>query len=276
MGMAARSDKKVRPRDFFATHPVFTHAEFVAAHAGDRRSERTSNNLLAQYVASGRLLRVRRGVYATVPDGTDPARFVPDPYLVACRLRDDAVVAYHAALAFHGKAYSLWRRVEYVTAARPRRFSFRGLEFVGVQAPLAVRHLPDLGGGVLVRPHAGGEVRVTSLERCLVDLLHAPEHGGGWEEIWRSLEMVEFFDLDTVVQYALRLGSALTVARVGCFLEQRRAEWMVEESYLEQLEEHAPAQPRYLDSRREPGRLVSRWNLIVPEYILGRRWEEPA
>jgi predicted transcriptional regulator of viral defense system len=99
-----------------------------------------------------------------------------------------------------------------------------GQEYTPVQAPLPVRSLPDLGGGVLTRAHAGGAVRVTSLERCLVDLMHAPDHGGGWEEIWRSLEMVEYVDLAAVAEYALLLQSALTVARVGFFLEQHREE----------------------------------------------------
>lgn len=193
--MTAQTDKFVRPRDFFATHPVFTHAEFVAAHTAGGRNPLTSNSLLARQVTAGRLLRVKRGVYATVPVGADPRSFQPDPALVATHLRDDAVVAYHSALAFHGHAYSIWWRTQYLTAARVRPFTFRGIEFVGVQAPRVVRDLPDFGGGVQLRPHAGGQVRVTSLERSLVDLLHAPEHGGGWEDIWRSLESVEFFDL---------------------------------------------------------------------------------
>ena len=265
----------MRPREFFATHPVFTHAEFVSAHTAGGRSEHTSNSLLAKHLTAGRLVRVRRGIYATVPPGVDPREALPDPYLVATKLREDAAVAYHTALAFHGKAYSFWRRVQYMTAARVRAFVFRGLEFVGVQAPLPVRSLPDLGGCVLVRPHAGGTVRVTSLERCLVDLLHAPDHGGEWEEIWRSLEMVEFFDLKAVVEYTLRLRSALTTARVGFFLEQHREEWMVEDRHLAQLLKNVPAQPRYLSPRREPGKLITRWNLIVPEYVLERQWEEP-
>lgn len=273
--MTARSGKLMRPLTFFATNPVFTHAEFVAAHTAGGRSEHTSNSLLAKHLASGRLLRIRRGLYATVPPGLDPHAASPDPYLVAAKLHDDAVLAYHAALAFHGKAYSVWRRIQYLTAARVRPFVFRGQEFVAAQAPLPVRSLPDFGGGVLVRPHAGGEVRVTSLERCLVELFHAPEQGGGWEEIWRSLEMVEFFDLHAIVEYTLLLRSALTAARVGFFLEQHREEWMVEEKHLEPLLEHVPAQPRYLSARREPGRLVARWNLVVPEYVLGRQWEEP-
>jgi predicted transcriptional regulator of viral defense system len=197
-----------------------------------------------------------------------------DPYLIATKLTSDAVVAYHAALQFHGKAYSLWSRYHYLTRHRARPFSFRGTEFVPVQVPVSARGCSFLGGGVLERRHAGGIVRATTLERALVDVLDAPGKAGEWEEIWRSLEMVEFFDLDEVVEYAARIDSALTVARVGFFLEQHQEELMVEERYLERLSELSPAQPRYLDNRREPGQLVTRWNLIVPERVLKRSWQE--
>lgn len=69
---------------------------------------------------------------------------------------------------------------------------------------------------------AGLSVRVTSLERTLVDVLVRPDLGGGWEEIWRSLEMVEFFDLDVVIDYTLLFENATTAAKVGFFLELRR------------------------------------------------------
>ena len=273
--MMAQNDKWSGSVEFFASRPVFTHAEFLAAHTAGGRSEHTSNGLLAQHLKSGRLVRVRRGLYATVPTGVQADEFSPDPYLVAGKLRDDAVIACHAALAFHGKAYSEWRRYHYVTAERTRAFTFRGQEFVPVQAPLAVRSLPDFGGGVVTRPHAGGEVRVTTLERCLVDLLHDPGNGGGWEEIWRSLEMVEFFDLRAIVGYTSCLRSALTAARVGFCLEQHREQWMVENKHLEPLRQLAPRQPRYLGPQREPGKLVAGWNLVVPEAVLERRWEDP-
>lgn len=264
----------MRPINFFDTHPVFRHAEFLAAHTGQGRSPHTSNNLLARHRASGRLVRVRRGLYATVPRGVDSARATVDPYLVASHVTQEAVIAYHAALQFYGKTYSVWRRFHYLTRQPARPFSFRALEFVPAQPPPAVRSRPDWGGGIAERRHAGSVVRVTTLERALVDVLNAPDKGGGWEEIWRSLEMVEFFDLEAVTAYALTLGSALTVARVGFFLEQHREPLMVEEAYLETLCAHAPAQPRYLDTSRRPGRLVPRWNLVVPEYVLNRRWEE--
>lgn len=264
----------MRSMDFFDTHPVFRHAEFLAARAG--RSRRTSDNLLARHLAAGRLVRVRRGLYATVPRGVDPARMPVDPYLVASRVTVDAVVAYHGALQFHGKAHSLWRRFDYLSRTLARPFVFQDQQFVPVQPPRLGRSLPDWGGGVVEVPHANGVARVTTLERALVDVLHAPDRGGGWEEIWRSLETVEFVDLQTVTEYALQLGSALTIARVGFYLDQHREALMVEERHLERLRLHAPAQPRYLDNARSPGRLVPGWRLIVPESVLRRGWEEPG
>jgi len=246
----------------------------VEARTSRGASKRTSDNVLARHLAAGRLVRVRRGLYATVQRGIDPEQAAVDPYLTTTKLTDDAVVAYHAALQFHGKAYSIWGRFHYLTRRRTRSFSFGDMEFVPVQVPVTLRDLADLAGGVLEHRHAGGVVRVTTLERALVDVLDAPGKAGGWEEVWRSLEMVEFFDLVKVVDYALRLGSALTVARVRFFLEQHRDALMVEDQHLKALREYAPAQPRYLDTHREPGRLVSTWNLVVPERVLERRWQE--
>jgi len=264
----------MRPMDFFDRHPVFSHGQFVSAHTATGRSVNTSNTLLRKHVEAGRILRVRRGLYAAVPRGVDPGTAPVDPYLLATALTCDAVVAYHAALQFHGKAYSVSRRFHYLTCAQARPLSFRGSDFVPVRMPAVLRRLPDLGGGIREHPHAGGTVRVTTLERALVDVLDAPGKGAGWEEVWRSLELVEFFDLDAVLEYVGKLDSAVVAARVGFFLEQNREALMVEDTHLDSLRRLAPGEPRYFDPARRPGKLVSRWNLVVPEQILSRSWEE--
>ena len=266
----------MRSEDFFQTHPVFTIQEFLAARSGTGRSTSTAKNLLAKHVVGGRIVRVRRGLYATVLRGVDPEQSPVDPFLVTSRLADDAVVAYHAALQFFGKSYSVWRRFDYLTDDRRRPFAFRGDEYLPVQTPALLRGLPDKGGGVEAATHGGGRLYVTSLERSMVDVLHSPQRCGGWEEVWRSLEMVEFVDVDAVTGYALRLGSAVTVARVGYFLEQHRDELLIDGEQLAELRRHAPRQPRYLDSARTVGRLARGWNLLVPDDVAQRRWEETA
>lgn len=266
----------MRSSDFFATSPVFTHDEYLTHRAGRSANRRTADSLLSHYVTAGKLVGVRRGLYAVVPPGMAADTFQVDPYLLATKLAPDAVVAHHSALQFRGKTYSVSHRFTILTQSHLRPLTFQGNEFLSVQPPRALRALPDLGGEVVTESYAGGTVRLTSFERVLVDVLDAPDLGGGWEEIWRSLEMVEYFNLDSVVTYTLKLGSALTAARVGFFLEQHRETLFVEDSHLKPLHENAPHQPRYWDRKRETGRLVMPWNLIVPERVLNRTWAEVA
>ena len=223
----------MKPLDYFVSHLVFRLENFATAHrAGDAVKPESSLAALKQHVRAGKLLRVRRGVYAVVPRGQTPDSLMVDPYVLATNLAPDAVVAYHGALQFHGKAHSLVRRVPFLTGTKVRPFVSRGSDFVPVPVPPPLRGLPDRGGGVVETSRAGATVRVTTLERTLVDVLDSPRHGGGWEEIWRSLESVEFFDLDAVIDYAFKLDSAVAVAKVGFYLEQHREELMVEDVIL--------------------------------------------
>jgi predicted transcriptional regulator of viral defense system len=252
---------------FFRTHPVFTHEEYAQSRAG--ASARTADSLLRKHVASGRIARVRRGLYVAPSPGS--AAEAVDPFLLATKAAPGAAVSHHAALQYHGRAYSVWSQVTFLSPVATRPFRFGPIDYVPVRPPEALRERPDLG--VALQPSGA---RVCSLERALVDILHDPTLGGGWEEIFRSLAMVEFFDLEAVVAHTLALGSAITAARVGFFLARDRERLFVEERHLASLAAHAPRQARYLDASRAPGRLVAPWNVIVPEHVLATRWEESA
>ena len=268
--------RAIRYQEFFAQHPAFTYGEFERFCASQRNlSKRTQDSLLTYYTKTGRILRVRRGLFASVPLGASSEASAVDPYLLAARLTDDAVLAYHTALEFHGKAYSVQQQFLYLTkhAARPLRF--RSHNFRAVRLPKALKAKKRGSFGIVIADRLGLDVRVTSLERTLVDVLDRPDLGGGWEEIWRSLESVEFFDLDQVVKYALLLGNGTTIAKVGLYLEQHREALMVTDSHLKRLRAHRPAKAHYLDrTRRESGRFISTWNLVVPQTVLERSWQE--
>ncbi len=73
--------------EFFRRHPVFTGEELamhLSAHGevGTRAQEAT----LAYYRKTGRVVRVRRGLYAVIPAGADPDSYPVDPFLIAATL----------------------------------------------------------------------------------------------------------------------------------------------------------------------------------------------
>jgi predicted transcriptional regulator of viral defense system len=261
---------------FFQKHPVFTMDEFTEYLTSRREvGARTEESLLAHFRRTGRVIRVRRGLYATVPPGASASSYPIDPFLIAAKLTLDAVLSHHTALEYHGRAYSIQERFTYSTAHPLTPFEFRSHSFKGTKFPEALMRAGEEQFGVLRSERAGMDLRVTSLERTLVDVLNRPDLSGSWEEIWRSLESVEFFDLDKVVAYALLLDNATTASKVGFFLEQHRESLMVEEHHLKPLRDRRPRQPHYLDrGKRQSGVLVSEWKLVVPKEVLQRTWGE--
>lgn len=276
MSTDCQTNSPVRLNRFLERHAVFTVDE-LDCHLTSRGSSNTNtrNSLLAYHRRQGRIVRVRRGLYATVPRGMDPASMTVDPYLVAAKMTEDAVLAYHTALEFHGRAYSAqWRQV-YVSARKSLPLTFQSREFRGVSVPSPLLAKDEPMFGVVRHDRAGVEVRVTDHERTLVDVLDRPELTGSWEEIWRSLESVEFFNLDQVIAYTRLLGNATTAAKVGFFLEQHREPLMVQAAHLDTLREIRPRHPHYLARGRPKGcRWVRGWNLMIPAELLERSWAE--
>ena len=272
--MSNKSTMKLN--DYFARHSVFTVEEldlFLSSIGSGNPNTRKS--LLNYYKNQGRILSVRRGIYAVVPQGYESASFPIDPYLVAAKLTSDAVLAYHTALEFHGKAHSVYLKRYYLSRSKSQPLTFRSDDFIRVPIPFSLKKKSREMIGVGTYNRSGVKIRVTNLERTFVDIMDRPDLAGGWEEIWRSLESIEFFDLDQVVEYVLLLKNATTAAKVGFYLEEHRESLMVEEDYLKPIRAMRPRQPHYLNrGKRKNCKWNKNWNLLIPTEIMTKHWEE--
>lgn len=187
----------------------------------------------------------------------------------------DSTLAYHTSLGFHGKLHSLRTDFVYVTRRKLKpSFIFRNSAFKGISIPK--RALNNPGFGIEIVDYQGCKIRITTLERTFVDILDRPTLIKNWEEIWRSLESIEYLNLEQVLAYAKVLNNATTYARVAFFLDQHFDTFGLSEKDLAIFDKFIPKSPHYLDHHnKEPNQLIARWNLIVPKSLLQRTWEEP-
>jgi len=272
-----RQEKRPRKlNEFLAQHAVFTVEEmdrFLSARGSGKTNTRKS--LLTYYRKQQRIIPVRRGLYATVPLGSDPKSTPVDPYLLAAKMTTDAVLAYHTALEFHGKAYTVFMRFHYVSKNKSLPLKFQAHEFRRAPIPHPLRTKGKEMFAVNKHKRLGVEIQATNLERTFVDVLDRPDLSGSWEEIWRSLESVEFFDLDQIIEYVLILENATTAAKVGFFLDQHKETLMVDDAHLNLLRNLRPRQPHYLiRGKRIDCHWVKEWNLLIPNEILNKSWGE--
>ncbi len=260
---------------FFALHPVFTREALVrhlAETGGKEPNPATVRALLRYHQRTGRILSVRRGLFASVPPGNTPETAPVDACLVGAMGCPGGVLAHHTALELHGLAYSTFEEVQILVLRPQRGWSFRGVHYRPVQSREALGEAA-MTLGVEPMDRLGMDLKVTNQARTLVDVLDRPELSGGWEEIWRSLEGLRLVNLQEVQAYLERLDNATTAALVGFFLDQHQKALGVTEEVLASLESMRPKGKHYL-SRTEGGRLAKRWNLIVPEPLWNRAWEE--
>ena len=263
---------------FLTRHQVFSLQELREAMGGPSPS---AVRTWLKFHASRRRLKVlERGLYATVQPGDDPENVSANPYLVAAALRPDGVFAYHSALTLLGAAHSEWSVVTILSRRRRRPLALRTARVEVLPHPVSLVRKGATHIGVRPVPYLDTSIRVTGPERTLVDGFRQLRLVGGLEELVTSAAGFASLDLE---QLAVVLGAyelRILYAAVGWFLETYRAHFFVPDDFLTRLENQRPIAPQYLPRRAradsDEGRLVSRWNLILPAVVLrGPEPDEP-
>ena len=265
--------------EFFSLNPVFTHDEYRQfLMTQGTVNTNTQRELLSYHLNKQNIVRIRRELYASIPISSRhiAKSFQINPYLIAGRITNDAVLAYHTAFDFFGVSYSMYHQLTFMSESHIRPFTFQQTKYICLSFPkqLLVHNCKNFE--VIETDRQGLNIQVTSLERSIVDALDRPDYAGGWEEIWRTAEHIPILNLDKTIEYVKLLNNATTFAKLGFFLEQFKDRFKVDEQLLNLLEKLKPNSIHYLErSKRESGKLLKRWNLVIPNSIIERNWEEP-
>lgn len=253
---------------------MFRQEEFVAWKTQQANIRDASiRNILHYHCKTGRIVNVRRGLYAVVPPDASAANHSIDAYLLAGRIAEDSVLAYHTALEIYGQAYSVFNQTFFITTKKIKPFSLAGQSFHAVlQSP------EQLGKEVVTINRQGLDLRITSLERTFVDVIDRIELNGGWEEVSRAVNNMATLKVEKAITYCLSLDNRILAAKVGYFLEQRTGGFAVPESMLARLHLKKPQTTQSIMPKRaqyEKGKLIKNWNIIIPASVYKKSWEEP-
>lgn len=142
---------------------------------------------LSRWTASGKLLQLRRGLYALAPPYR---RVAPHPFVIANHLVRPSYVSLESALAHHGLIPEYVARVSSVTTSRP-------VSYRNVYGAFDCRNVrPAIFGGAVLTDLGGGQrAFVATPEKALLDLVHLTP-GGGTAAHLRGLRLQNLDRLD--------------------------------------------------------------------------------
>lgn len=266
--------------EFFYKKTIFGRDDILEAIPEYRSKKQSLSTLLSYHIKKGNLISIKQNLYGVVPKGYRPEEAVGglDPFLLASRLTDDAVIGYHSALDFYGWLHSARFEIVYLTQKNvvKTRFNFGGNTYRSTKVPQILCRKNSVNTEVRKEWSLGEQIEVTSPERTFVDVLARPALlGHDWEEISRSLEKVHIARPRAMVAYLKCLGSASIASKVGYFLDRFESKSEGLAAAIDEVGKLASHSVVNLDTSYRSGNiLVKKWNLLVPKNVYQSSWEE--
>lgn len=256
-------------RAFFSANPVFRREDYAAA-VGRQSQDKIVTAMLGQHLKAGNIKRMSRGVFASVPPHGEATTWAVDRFLAASRLRRNAIIAYHSALELHGCAYTDMPDVQALSDQAPA---------VIETADFACRFVRIPGGfecqrDITTIDRTGLTVKLTSLERTIIDCFDRPDLAGGGEELMNSLALVARVRAGPLVQQAEALGNASACGALGWWLEREQARLGVPATVLTVMRQLKPKHAQYvLGAKPGAARSVAKWSILIPAELVDASFE---
>ena len=153
----------------------------------------------------------------------------------------------------------VWNRIYLSSAKRFRPFEFEFVEYM---------YAPDRHREGIVRPAEHVSVRVTDMERTILDCIDRPDLAGGLEELVYNLELIGTVDEDRLLRYLPLYGKSVIYQKTGFILSLFKERMGLGGEFFQTCGEKTGRSVRYLTDKRESRIYIPRWRLYVPQYIL--------
>jgi len=254
-------------------HPVFHFREAAEILGGPA----PASKVLAQLINNGIATRLESRVFRLVPAELGFEReHLGNPYAVARELalggRKDTGEKYYLS---YGSAFELHQMVTqpqlivYISSSRMiRSRTIQGTDFRFVRCKTT-----DLFGITEMWIDKNEKIRVSDLERTLLDGLKQPDYCGGFSEVAKGFSIKHpLIDPQKIIDYAIKLKVGAVIRRLGYLMELYQIGSRI---HWEFLQTKITSTYQLLDpALPAEGRHIAKWRLLLnipPEELLAIR-----
>ena len=180
--------------------------------------EASSRNFVRKLVNRGVVTRLKPGLFILVPyELGKEDEYAGNPFVVAREIMDgkDYFLSHATAMEIHG-GVTQPQLVVYVTTLKPRRsITAQGIEFRFIHSQK--KYFFGISDYWATKQE---KVRVSDLERTIIDGLKQPEYCGGLTEVAKGLWMRhQDVNINRLISYAIKIDVGAVIRRLGFLLE---------------------------------------------------------
>ena len=217
-------------------------------------SEQAALTILNQYAKKGYVAKIRRGLYSAI--NLYDHEPVANRFEIASSVSETSVVSHHSAFEYYGYTNQVSYTVSVTSDTKFNPFSFGDYRYV--------RFTPSNSAGINM---IGKRLRVTDIERTVLDSINDFEKNMGFEELIQCIRAVPILNEDKLVRYLSEYGKCFLYQKVGFILEHLQNEFGISNNFIELCSREAGKSSRYLikDMKNGEADFSSFWHLTIPK-----------
>ena len=222
-------------------------------------NEKQYSNWIALKLKSNIYKKVRNNLYALVDPSTND--IYSTKFEVASKISESSFICYHSALEYYGIANQVFSNVFVGSLTRFNNFVFNDNEFIFKSAKNIkfVNNIINEG------------IKVSSLEKTIVDCIDNINLAGGIEEILNALEQIKYLNEKKILEILLDINKLVLYQKVGYLLELYNNQFELSDDFFKECKTHISKKVNYLIQYEfKETELNENWKLIVPKNLKSR------
>lgn len=228
----------------------FTYDDMIRLTGSESAAEWKIKN----YLQKGYIERVRRDLYVVISLETEQP--IPNRFQIASCVAGDACVSHHSAFEFYGYANQVFYDVYFTTSKRVRPFEYDGLHYQ-----------PVIWRGNAGIQEINNGVRVTSLERAVIDGIADFTRIGGLEELLRCIVLIPSLNEQNLLDVLKTYKRGQLYQKTGYILEAFKDDLQLSDAFFEECAAGTSNSKMYLFKKQDDFVFHEKWKLYGPEEL---------
>ena len=226
---------------------------------GQFKDEKQYSNWISNKLKTKTYIKIRSNLYALVDPSTND--IYSTKFEIASNISKTSFICFHSALEYYGIANQVFNDVTVGSLTKFNDFIFNDNEFVYKTAKSLV----------LVNDVLGEGIRVTSLEKTIVDCIDEISFSGGIEEVLNAIEQIKYLNEGKLIEALDEYNKMFLYQKVGYLLEIYNNQLNLTKDFFDKCKSHLTNKVNYLmkDEFKKMS-LNKDWNLLVPYNIQSR------
>jgi predicted transcriptional regulator of viral defense system len=246
--------------DYFSKARIVTYQElysFIEQKENVKKTKKNitslTKNILTNYIQRKYIKRIKKNLYCAV--SLEHGGIIPSRFEIASKLTENSFVGLHSAMEYYGYNNQVFHEV--IVYSYQRKFNDFEFDYT------LYKYKPSWTDQFV---KSENNVRITTLERTIIDLVDQMNSYDEYEELKSNLQLVPTIDGDEILKLLALRNKKVLYNKVGYIIEEHIDNYLLTKDHIKQIHQKITKSKQYMINQKSRLKSYSdKWHLYIFE-----------